>query len=169
MVASIGRTEAMHFHDLARQSRKRRAVRSPTADPGALLPRPHRGHVRYSELFQTNLIMPEPCDFLRKDLPRCSVIRPTLDQNGGAMAAARFLTATRLFHGQSQAFFHTLTGLARAAEARRHANGGLALRGLHTNVPVLPPAPGARALSAEEAAAQQTLLAGTRPRPARVS
>ena len=117
IVTSIGGTEVNHFaiwHDKAGNA---------VADPLAGVTDPETGvhfpdlNARNSELFQTNLIMPEPCDFLRLDLPRCSVIRPTLDQNGGAMAAARFLTGTRLFHGQSPAFFRTLTRLARAADA----------------------------------------------------
>jgi len=36
------------------------------------------------ELNQTNLILPEPCEFISKSLPACSVIRPTLTKNGGA-------------------------------------------------------------------------------------
>jgi hypothetical protein len=117
IVTSIGGTEVNHFaiwHDKAGNA---------VADPLAGVTDPETGvhfpdlNARDSELFQTNLIMPEPCDFLDTDLPRCSVIRPTLDQNGGAMAAAQFLTSTRLFHGQSSAFFRTLTGLAHAADA----------------------------------------------------
>jgi hypothetical protein len=117
IVTSIGGTEVNHFavwHDKAGNA---------VADPLAGVTDPETGvhfpdlNARDSELFQTNLIMPEPCDFLRKDLPRCSVIRPTLDQNGGAMAAARFLTSTRLFHGQPPAFFRTLSAMAQAADA----------------------------------------------------
>jgi hypothetical protein len=33
-----------------------------------------------TELTQTNKILPEPCSFLSKSLPLCSVIRPTLTQ-----------------------------------------------------------------------------------------
>jgi len=52
-----------------------------------------------SEATQTNLILPEPADFLHKDLPQVSVIRPTLDQNAGAVAAVKALTADQLFKG----------------------------------------------------------------------
>ena len=31
-----------------------------------------------SQMFQTNLIQPEPCQFISPDLPPCSIIRPTL-------------------------------------------------------------------------------------------
>jgi len=73
------------------------------------------------EATQTNLVMPEPCEFIRKDLPACSVIRPTLDENAGAVAAVKALTADQLFKGQSPRFFSTLMQLARAADAaHRH-------------------------------------------------
>ncbi len=73
-----------------------------------------------SEMFQTNLIFPEPCDFLvRDDLPRCSVIRPTLDRNGGAVATVKFLAGENLFLGQDKAFFAAVMGLAMAADAAR--------------------------------------------------
>jgi hypothetical protein len=74
-------------------------------------------NARGSELFQTNLIFPEPCDFLDKGLPACSVIRPSTTQNSGAVAAVRALTADNLFKGQTPAFFRTLMRLAQAADA----------------------------------------------------
>ncbi|MGN6378539.1 MAG: ferritin-like domain-containing protein [Gaiellales bacterium] len=74
------------------------------------------------EAFQTNLIMPEPTDFISKQLPKCSVIRPTLDKNGGARAAVKALTADNLFKGQSAKFFHTLMALADAADAAVRGN-----------------------------------------------
>jgi hypothetical protein len=67
-------------------------------------------------MFQTNLIMPEPCPFINTDLPVCSVIRPT-KTTGAATGAVKFLTAMGLFMGQSPAFFTYLTGLATAADA----------------------------------------------------
>jgi hypothetical protein len=58
--------------------------------------------------------------FHRKDLPRGSIIRPTLTKNEGAVAAANFLTNMGLFFGQSPAFFRTLNALAIAGgRARR--------------------------------------------------
>ena len=68
------------------------------------------------EEFQTNLIMPEPCPFLSRSLPPCSVIRPTAT-NGVATGVVQFLTAMGLFIGQSSAFFTYLQGLATAADA----------------------------------------------------
>ena len=49
------------------------------------------------EDFQTNLIMPEPCPFLSRRLPLCSIIRPT-KTNGIAMGVVKFLTDMGLFH-----------------------------------------------------------------------
>jgi len=66
---------------------------------------------------QNNLIMPEPCKFLRAGLPACSVIRPASTANAGAVAAATALTNSGLFAGQSPAFFNTLNELAAAADA----------------------------------------------------
>src|SRR6266702_2457596 len=71
------------------------------------------------EDFQTNLIMPEPTVFLSKQLPACSIIRPTAT-NGAAMGALQSLTADGLFIGQSKAFFQYLQDLAEDAdEAQR--------------------------------------------------
>jgi hypothetical protein len=46
--------------------------------------------------FEANLIMPEPCSFVSRKLPRCSIIRPTETQRI-AMNVVNFLTAMRLF------------------------------------------------------------------------
>ena len=73
------------------------------------------------ENFQTNLIMPEPTAFLSKELPACSIIRPTTTK-GAAMAALKGLTADGLFIGQSEEFFEYLRDLAEDAdEARRES------------------------------------------------
>ena len=68
------------------------------------------------ETFQTNLIMPEPCPFISRKLPKCSVIRPT-ETTGAAMGAVKFLTAMGLFIGQPPAFFELLQDLAAEADA----------------------------------------------------
>jgi hypothetical protein len=122
IVVSIGGVETNHFslwHDKAGN-----AVAQPLAgvvDPETRLSFPDL-NAHGGEATQTNLILPEPSEFLRRDLPDCSVVRPTLDRNAGAVAAVRSLTADRLFKGQSTRFFSTLMRLARAADAaQRHA------------------------------------------------
>jgi len=75
-----------------------------------------------SQMFQTNLILPEPCEFLSPNLPACSIIRPTLSQNGGPMATVQSFVADRLFQGQNPQFVEQLMDLASAAEAA-HRDG----------------------------------------------
>src|SRR4029077_5439134 len=70
-----------------------------------------------TELSQTNKILPQPADFLRKGLPEVSVIRPTLTQNAGAVATIKSFTADRLFDGQSSKFFAAVMALAEAADS----------------------------------------------------
>jgi hypothetical protein len=64
----------------------------------------------------TNLVMPKPCKFISEDLPLCSIIRPTSIPLAGASAAARFLTGTGLFQGQSHEFLRVLLRLADRAD-----------------------------------------------------
>ena len=63
--------------------------------------------------------MPEPTIFLDRNLPVCSIIRPTNTQ-GAAMGVVNFLTTMGLFRGQSPKFFTVLRELAAAADAARH-------------------------------------------------
>jgi hypothetical protein len=70
------------------------------------------------ETYQTNLIMPEPCPFLSRKLPPCSIIRPT-ETKGIAMGVVNFLTAMGLFIGQSSSFFKLLRDLAEDADDAR--------------------------------------------------
>jgi hypothetical protein len=62
--------------------------------------------------------MPEPCPFISRKLPVCSVIRPT-ETRGIAMNVLNFLTAMGLFIGQPPAFFAYLKDLAEDADAAR--------------------------------------------------
>jgi len=73
------------------------------------------------EDFQTNLIMPEPCSFISRKLPPCSVIRPT-ETKGIAKGVVKFLTDMGLFIGQSPAFFALMQNLAEEADAARHGS-----------------------------------------------
>jgi hypothetical protein len=68
------------------------------------------------ESLQSNLIMPEPCPFLSRKFPPCSIIRPT-NTAGAAMGAVNGLAAEGLFSGQSSDFFAAVTALATAADA----------------------------------------------------
>jgi hypothetical protein len=70
-----------------------------------------------SQTFQTNLIQPEPCQFLSPELPACSIIRPTLSSNGGPMATVQSFIADGLFIGQNPQFLEQLMDLASEAEA----------------------------------------------------
>ena len=76
-------------------------------------------NARNSELDQTNLILPEPCEFISKSLPACSVIRPTLTKNGGAVATIKAFTDDLLFLGQSKAFFGLANQVAIEADSVR--------------------------------------------------
>src|ERR1700758_1060870 len=97
ILVSIGGVEIDHFglwHDKAGN-----AVAQPLAgvtDPVTGQTFPDLNALN-SELDQTNLILPEPCDFISKSLPPCSVIRPTLTQNGGAVATIKAFTDDLLF------------------------------------------------------------------------
>jgi hypothetical protein len=119
ILISIGGVEIDHFglwHD-----KSGNAVSQPLAgvtDPETGLTFPDL-NARHSELDQTNLILPEPCEFISKSLPQCSVIRPTLTQNGGAVATIKAFTDDLLFHGQSPAFFTLVNQLAVEADSVR--------------------------------------------------
>jgi hypothetical protein len=119
ILVSIGGVEIDHFglwHDKAGN-----AVNAPLAgvtDPETGLTFPNLNNPA-TELTQTNLILAEPCEFISNSLPPCSVIRPTLTQNGGAVATIKAFTDDLLFHGQSPAFFTLVRRLAVEADSVR--------------------------------------------------
>jgi hypothetical protein len=120
ILISIGPTETMHFQtwsDKAGNAPPLTAV-DPVTGVSVTFPDLSGG----GELFQKNLIMPEPCPFLDRSLPIVSIIRPTKTE-GVAMGALQFLTNMGLFIGQSPAFFALLTQLAQAADHARHGRG----------------------------------------------
>ena len=112
ILVSIGGVEIDHFglwHDKAGN-----AVAQPLAgltDPVTGLTFPDLNALN-SELDQTNLILPEPCTFISKTLPQCSVIRPTTTEQGGAVATIKAFTEDLLFLGQPTAFFDLVNRLA---------------------------------------------------------
>ncbi|HKX00310.1 MAG TPA: ferritin-like domain-containing protein [Bryobacteraceae bacterium] len=117
ILISIGPTETMHFQTWSDKAGN--AVSMPLApltDPtnGLVFPDLNSGSFA-GETFQTNLIMPEPCPFLSRDLPPCSIIRPT-ETKGVAMGVVNFLTTMGLFIGQPKAFFEMLQDLAADAD-----------------------------------------------------
>jgi hypothetical protein len=115
ILLSIGPTETMHF-----QTWQDKAGNAPPlTDPTTGLTFPDLNAPPFGgQLFQTNLIMPEPTHFLKRKFPVCSIIRPT-NTEGAANGARMFLTKTGLFRGQSAGFFATLKHLADAADAAR--------------------------------------------------
>jgi hypothetical protein len=138
ILLSIGGVEVYHFslwHDKCGN-----AIAQPLAGPNGLTDpetkltfpdfnnplNQHNAHLSPtdqaagSQMFQTNLILPEPAQFLSKDLPPVSIIRPTLTRNGGAVATIRSFIADNLFAGQKDPeFFRTVLGLATAADNAR--------------------------------------------------
>ena len=111
ILLSIGPTETMHFqvwHDKAGNISK-------VTDPTNGLTFPDLATFQGNQDLQANLIMPEPTHFLSRQLPVCSIIRPTATQ-GAAAGAVSALTADGLFRGQSAAFFTELNELAAQAD-----------------------------------------------------
>jgi hypothetical protein len=120
ILISIGPTETMHFQTWSDKAGN--AVSTPLApltDPTNGLIFPDLNSSPFGgETYQTNLIMPEPCPFLSRSLPACSIIRPTQTE-GIAMGVVKFLTAMGLFIGQSNAFFQMMQDLAAEADAAK--------------------------------------------------
>src|SRR5271166_2808392 len=125
ILLSIGGTEIAHFqtwHDKAGNAPNVTNVADPVT--GVKVSFPNLNSSPFGgEDFQTNLIMPEPTVFLRKQFPAVSIIRPTNTQ-GAAMGALRGLTADGLFIGQSTEFFGYLRDLAEDADEAQRANAG---------------------------------------------
>jgi hypothetical protein len=119
ILISIGPTETMHFQTWSDKAGNAPPLTAVDPVTGVSVTFPDLNSPPFGgELFQTNLIMPEPCPFLDPSLPIVSIIRPTKTQ-GAAMGALQFLTAMGLFIGQSQAFFAYLAQLARDADRAR--------------------------------------------------
>ncbi|HXP34329.1 MAG TPA: hypothetical protein VN827_02135 [Chthoniobacterales bacterium] len=124
ILLSIGPTETMHFQTW--QDKAGNANTNPNGPPGnppfTVFDPMNNSTVTFSDLhfgqpetLQANLIMPEPCPFLSRSFPNCSIIRPT-ETKGAAMGAVKGLKADGLFIGQSQAFFNLINRLAEEAD-----------------------------------------------------
>jgi hypothetical protein len=120
ILISIGPTETMHFQTWADKAGNAKAPLT-AVDPmtGVSVMFPDLNSPPFGgEDFQTNLIMPEPCPFLSRKLPPCSIIRPT-ETRGAATAVVNFLTDMGLFKGQSSTFSKLLHDLAEDADDAR--------------------------------------------------
>jgi hypothetical protein len=128
ILLSIGPTETMHFQTW--QDKAGNANTNPNGPPGNppfLVHDPINNsdvtffdlHFNQPETLQANLIMPEPCPFLNRSFPICSIIRPT-ETKGAAMGAVTALTNDGLFIGQTPEFFQLLMDLATAADQAPH-------------------------------------------------
>jgi len=119
ILISIGPTETMHFQTWADKAGN--APQGTAVDPvtGLSVTFPDLNSAPLGgENFQTNLIMPEPCPFISRKLPPCSVIRPT-ETKDIAKGVVKFLTDMGLFIGQSPAFFALMNDLAEDADDAR--------------------------------------------------
>jgi hypothetical protein len=130
VLLSIGPTETMHFqvwHDKAGNATNITDgnLTFPNLninnDPNTGLTTVQEGNnppTPAADLFQTNLIMPEPTIFLSSKFGPVSIIRPTETENA-AMGAVAGLTADGLFIGQPPEFFELLQDLAADADRAR--------------------------------------------------
>ena len=66
--------------------------------------------------------MPEPCPFLSRKFPVCSIVRPTATK-GAARAALNAFIADGLFLGRSNHFFEFLRELAADADRASPEHG----------------------------------------------
>ena len=122
VLISIGPTETMHFQTWSDKAGNAPPLTAVDPKTGVSVTFPDLNSPPFGgETFQTNLIMPEPCPFLSRKLPVCSVIRPT-ETTGIAMGVVSFLTAMGLFKGQSSDFSTTLQKLAQDADNARRGH-----------------------------------------------
>jgi hypothetical protein len=119
ILISIGPTETMHFQTWSDKAGNAPPLTAVDPVTGVAVRFPDLNSAPFGgELFQTNLIMPEPCPFLSRKLPPCSIIRPT-ETRGIATGVVKFLVDMGLFIGQPPAFFQLLNQLAKEADQAR--------------------------------------------------
>jgi len=127
ILLSIGPTETMHFQTWQDKAGNANTnPNGPPANPPFSVHDPVNNsdvtffdlHFGQPETKQANLIMPEPCPFLNRSFPICSVIRPT-ETTDAAMGAFNSLAGDGLFIGQTSEFFELLKDLARDADRAR--------------------------------------------------
>jgi Ferritin-like domain len=101
ILLSIGGSEIMHFqtwHDKAGNATNITDgnLTFPNLNAG-VDPNNGASGANVADMFQTNLIMPEPTLFLNQKLGPVSIIRPTSDQQGGAVASVVSFAEDGLF------------------------------------------------------------------------
>ena len=119
ILISIGGSEIMHFQTW--QDKAGNATPLTDFDPV------NNSTVTFDDLttnqpetLQSNLIMPEPCEFISPNLPPCAIIRPTGPGQLDATGAIQSFIDDGLFIGQSPQFFQLINSLAHEAdEAKR--------------------------------------------------
>ena len=116
ILLSIGGSEIMHFQTW--QDKAGNATPLTDFDPI------NNSSVTFTDLktnqpetLQANLIMPEPCKFIRSSLPACAIIRPTGPGQLDATGAINSFIADGLFRGQSPQFLQLINSMAGAADA----------------------------------------------------
>lgn len=127
VLLSIGPTEAMHFQTWQDKAGNATQISDPTQNLS--FPNlnngtdPNPGGKGTADDFQTNLIMPEPTVFLDPKLGPVSIVRPTADFDGGAVAAVNAFKQDGLFFdpntGQDTGIVARLMELAEAADNAR--------------------------------------------------
>jgi Ferritin-like domain len=119
ILISIGGSEIMHFQTW--QDKAGNATPLTDFDPV------NNSTVTFDDLttnqpetLQSNLIMPEPCEFISPNLPACAIIRPTGPGQLDAKGAIQSFIDDGLFIGQSPQFLQLIRSLAAEAdEAKR--------------------------------------------------
>jgi hypothetical protein len=122
ILLSIGGSEIMHFqtwHDKAGNAPNITVGNLTFPDLNAGVD-PNTGKSGAADEFQTNLIMPEPTLFLDPRLGPVSIIRPTSDRQGGAVASVVSFVQDGLFldpvTGKNTGIVAVLMELAEAAD-----------------------------------------------------
>ena len=128
IVGAIGGTEIQHYQTWTDKIANAPALTDnsgnivfPQLPAAPDLPNPPDG-TDNAAANDTNQIFAAPCEFIARNLPLCSAIRPISTQQGGAVATIAFFQNDGLFIGQSQAFLDLLNELAEEADAARRAD-----------------------------------------------
>jgi hypothetical protein len=120
ILVSIGGSEIMHFQTW--QDKAGNALPLTDTDPitGATVTFVNLAQGQ-PETLQANLIMPEPCEFINKDLGACAVIRPTGPGRIDAVGAIQGFITDGLFvdHPQFKEFTTLLLEMAEEADQAR--------------------------------------------------